>query len=167
MRRTSGAGRRTSTRASACMPAAVPWGKTAVAGVKDRATGRVSAAVVDATDAATLVPFVEDRSAEAATVYTDDAGAYHHLDRLHGTVRHGVGEYVDGQAHTNGIESFWSMLKRGYQGTYHQMSPKHLDRYVGEFAGRHNVRSLDTNDQMQTMMRGMVGKRLRYQELVA
>ncbi len=58
---------------------------------------------------------------------------YHHQ-----AVKHGVREYVKGQAHTNGIESFWSMLKRGYDGTYHQMSPKHLGRYVGEFAGRHN-----------------------------
>ena len=51
-------------------------------------------------------------------------------------------------AHTNGIESFWAMLKRGYVGTYHRMSPKHLHRYVGEFSGRHNVRTADTIDQM-------------------
>ena len=60
----------------------------------------------------------------------------------------GVREYVHGQAHTNGIESFWAMLKRGYVGTYHQMSVKHLPRYVGEFAGRHNHRPMDTADQM-------------------
>ena len=144
-----------------------PVGKTAVVGAKDHATGNVSAAVVDATDAATLVPFVEDRSTTIATIYTDDAGAYHHLDRLHGVVRHSVGEYVDGQAHTNGIESFWSMLKRGYAGTYHQMSPKHLGRYVDEFAGRHNARPLDTVAQMQAIVRGMSGKRLRYADLVA
>ena len=136
-------------------------------GAKDRATNRVSAAVVDATDAATLVPFVEDRTTETATVYTDDAGAYRYVGRAHATVRHSVGEYVDGQAHTNGIESFWSILKRGYQGTYHQMSSKHLGRYVDEFAGRHNARPFDTIDQMQAMVRGMAGKRLTYQELVA
>jgi hypothetical protein len=59
------------------------------------------------------------------------------------------------------------MLKRGYQGTYHKMSPKHLDRYVAEFAGRHNVRDLDTAAQMSALARGMVGKRLRYRDLVA
>ena len=144
-----------------------PVGKTAVVGAKDRATGNVSAAVVDATDAATLVPFVEDRSAATAMIYTDDAGAYHHLDRLHGVVRHSVGEYVDGQAHTNGIESFWSMLKRGLVGTYHQVSAKHLQRYVDEFAGRHNLRDLGTPDQMTRIARGLGGKRLRYRELIA
>lgn len=59
-----------------------------------------------------------------------------------------MGEYVRGQAHTNGVESFWSTLKRGYIGTYHKMSPKHLNRYVKEFEGCHNVRSQDTLDQM-------------------
>ncbi len=68
---------------------------------------------------------------------------------------------------TNGIESFWSMLKRGYHGTYHHMSAKHLDRYVTEFAGRHNVREADTVDQMAHMAQGMVGKRLRYRDLIA
>ena len=78
-----------------------------------------------------------------------------------------MSEYVRGQAHTNGMESFWSMLKRGYEGTYHHMSEKHLGRYVNEFSGRHNTRPLDTADQMASMVRGMEGKRLRYQDLVA
>ncbi len=59
------------------------------------------------------------------------------------------------------------MLKRGYHGTYHKMSEKHLGRYVREFSGRHNIRDLDTVDQMSTLAQGMVGKRLRYQDLVA
>ena len=70
-------------------------------------------------------------------------------------------------AHTNGIESFWSMLKRAHKGVYHKISPKHLDRYVGEFVGRHNIRRADTIDQMQAMVLGMNGKRLRYRDLVA
>ena len=143
-----------------------PVGKVAVAGVKDRATGRVSAAVVEAVDGATLKPFVLSRVAQEAEVFTDDHGAYRGLPN-HETVAHSVGEYVNGRAHTNGIESFWSMLKRGYYGTYHRMSPKHLDRYVGEFAGRHNARPLDTLDQMRAIARGMVGKRLRYDDLIA
>ena len=141
-----------------------PVGKTAVAGVKDRATGRVSAAVVERTDGATLKPFVLSRIAQEADIYTDEHGAYHGLQN-HETVAHSVGEYVRGQAHTNGIESFWSMLKRGYYGTYHRMSPKHLDRYVHEFSGRHNQRPLDTAEQMRHVARGLVGKRLRYSEL--
>ena len=85
----------------------------------------------------------------------------------HETVNHSISEYVRDQAHTNGIESFWSMLKRGYHGTYHHMSAKHLDRYVGEFAGRHNDRERDTIDQMAGIAQGMVGKRLRYEDLIA
>ena len=70
-------------------------------------------------------------------------------------------------AHTNGMESFWSMLKRAHGGTFHKMSPKHLDRYVQEFAGRHNVRDRDTGDQMTGLVVGMDGKRLRYADLIA
>ena len=70
-------------------------------------------------------------------------------------------------AHTNGIESFWSLFKRGYYGTYHHMSRKHLRRYVKEFTGRHNIRSLDTLEQMAVLTKGMEGKRLRYRDLVA
>ena len=70
-------------------------------------------------------------------------------------------------AHTNGVESFWSMLKRGYQGTFHHFSEKHLDRYVTEFAGRHNDREADTINMMGNMAQGMVGKRLTYRALVS
>ena len=82
-------------------------------------------------------------------------------------VRHRAKEYVNGMAHTNGIESFWSMLKRGYHGTYHQMSVKHLDRYIHEFAGRHNQRPLDTLEQMERIAQGLVGKHLPYDDLIA
>ena len=70
-------------------------------------------------------------------------------------------------AYTNGIESFWSMLKRGYVGTYHKMSTKHLNRCVREFEGRHNRRPLDTTEQMGMLARSADGKRLRYEDLVA
>ena len=141
-------------------------GKAAVVGAKDRQTGKVSAAPVGATDARTLQDFVIDRTEAATTVYTDEARAYDGLPRLRQAVKHSAGEYVDGMAHTNGIESFWSMLKRGYQGTYHKLSVKHLDRYVNEFAGCHNQRPLDTIDQMSAMVRGMDAKRLTYEELI-
>ena len=142
-------------------------GKTAVVGAKDRKTNKVKAKVVKNTDAKTLQKFIADTAANGATVYTDDAAAYKGMPFDHSSVRHSVGEYVDGMAHTNGIESFWSMLKRAHQGTYHKISPKHLQRYVNEFAGRHGIRERDTIDQMGAVVAGMVGKRLRYQDLVA
>ncbi len=140
-------------------------GKTVVVGAKDRKTNRVSAAVVENTNAPTLQGFVRERVAQEAELYTDDHGGYHGLPN-HKAVRHSVREYVNGQAHTNGIESFWAVLKRGYYGTYHRMSPKHLGRYVGEFEGRHNVRESDTIDQMAAIVRGMEHKRLTYKDLV-
>ena len=143
-------------------------GKIPVAGIKDRATGKVTAKVVENTDAATLQGFVTDHTEEGSTVYSDDAGVYKGLkNRTHESVKHSVGEYVKDMAHTNGIESFWAMLRRGHQGIYHKMSAKHLDRYIAEFAGRHNVRDRDTISQMSSLVDGMQGKRLRYQDLVA
>ena len=140
-------------------------GKTAVVGMKDRETNQVLTEVVDSTSKATLHNFVDERTDADTKVYTDDHAGYRGLPN-HEAVQHGVGEYVRGQAHTNGIESFWSMLKRGYTGTYHWMSPKHLHRYVSEFEGRHNSRPLDTIAQMESVAHGMNGKRLQYQELV-
>lgn len=96
---------------------------------------------------------------------TDEASAYEGLTN-HKAVRHSVGTYVDGQAHTNGLESFWAMLKRGYHGVYHRMSPEHLHRYVAEFEGRHNDRDSGTLDQMRRMARGFMGKRLKYCDLI-
>ena len=85
----------------------------------------------------------------------------------HHTVKHSVSEYVNGMTHTNGIESFWAMLKRGYHGVYHKMSVNYLGRYINEFTGRHNTRPMDTLEQMQDIFRGMEGKRLRYVDLIA
>ena len=145
-----------------------PVGKTAVAGVKDRRTNKVSAAVVEQTDAQTLQTFIEDRVHHEATVYTDEHAAYEGMPFFeHETVRHSSGEYVRGAAHTQGIESFWAMLKRAHKGTFHKISPKHLDRYVTEFAGRHNKRRFDTEDQMESMVAGMRGRRLKYRDLVS
>ena len=141
-------------------------GKTPVAGVKDRATGHVSAAVVPNTTGPTLRGFIRDRTHPGALVFTDEALAYRGLP-YHEAVKHSVNEWVNGQAHTNGLESFWALLKRGHHGVYHKMSPKHLNRYVAEFAGRYNDRNHDTLDQMQAMARGLVGKHLPYVKLVA
>ena len=141
-------------------------GKTAVIGVKDRATNKIAAKIVRDTSASTLQSFVRDHARETAVIFTDEHGAYRGLPR-HEAVNHSVGEYVRGMAHTQGIESFWSMLKRAHKGVYHKLSPKHLDRYVRQFAGRHNIRESDTIDQMAAVVAGMVGKRLMYRDLIA
>ena len=82
-------------------------------------------------------------------------------------MRHSVAEYVNGPAHTNGVESFWSMLKRAHKGTFHKISPKHLNRYVKEFAGKHNLRELDTLAQMRDTVARLVGRNLCYRDLIA
>ena len=139
-------------------------GKTAVLGIKDRKTKHVAAQVASSTDKATVQGFIRSKAKAGVKLYTDESRAYTGLNRE--AVRHSLGEYVRGQAHTNGMESFWAMLKRGFYGVYHRMSPKHLHRYVQEFSGRHNDRPRDTADQLSAMVRGMCGKRLTYKELV-
>ena len=129
-------------------------------GMKDRETNTVS------TDGLTLKEFVLDQVEPGAKVYTDEHAGYRGLPN-HQAVNHSVGKYVDGMAHTQGIESHWAMLKRGYHGTYHRMSAKHLQRYVNEFAGRHNQRSANTGDQMEAVVAGVVGRRLMYRDLTA
>lgn len=143
-----------------------PIGKTAVVGAKDRATNQVAAQVVQSTDKDTLQGFVQDHAAEGATVYTDEAKAYKTLPFDHAAVRHSLQEYVKGDIHTNGIESLWSMLKRAHKGTFHKLSPKHLDRYVQEFAARHNIREQDTLEQMAAVFVAVESTRLRYKDLI-
>ena len=143
-----------------------PVGKTAVVGAKDRKTNRVSAEVIKSTDQLTLHGFVSANVEPGAKVHTDDHGGYSGLPN-HETVRHSVREYVNGQAHTNGIESFWATLKRAHKGVFHKISPKHLQRYVNEFAGKHNVRDEDALAQMVVVAAGLVGKRLMYRDLIA
>ena len=142
-------------------------GKIPVAGVKDRGTKQVSAAVVERTTQEELEGFISERVQHGSQVYTDDHKGYGRLwvDFEHSSVRHSVKEFVKGKAHINGIESFWALLKRGYYGIYHHMSEKHLQRYVDEFAGRHNARTLDTIQQMTILTCGMERKRLTYKEL--
>ena len=99
-------------------------------------------------------------------VYTDEHASYRGLPN-HESIRHGAKEYARGEVWTNGIESHWAVLKRGYYGVYHWMSPKYLARYACEFAGRQNDRLLDTLEQLSRMFWAMAGKRLRYRDLVA
>ena len=142
-----------------------PSGKVAVIGAKDRETNSIVARPLQSTDGETLKGFAEGVSQPEAQIYTDDAKAYRGMNRNHKSVNHSARQFVNGQAHTNGIESFWSMLKRGHDGTFHHMSVQHLHRYVNEFAGRHNIRHSDTIRQMQSIVAGMIGRRLMYSDL--
>ena len=107
-----------------------------------------------------------ERWEEGAKVYTDDASPYVRFDN-HETVNHSVMEYLRREVHTNGIESFWSLLKRGCIGTFQHFSAKHCARYLAEFVGRNNLRELDTLDQMKVVVSRMVGYRLTYKQLTA
>ena len=141
-------------------------GKSVVIGAKDRATNKVSAKKIKSANQKTLREFVNIQVAMGGMVYTDDNPTYSKVRNCHKTVNHSVSQYVNGQAHTNGIESFWALLKRGYHGTHHHMSKKHLDRYIEEFSRRYNQRELDTEVQMKVIAKGLEGKKLRYKDLV-
>ncbi len=146
-----------------------PVDKTAVVGIKDRETNEVRAEVIRRTDGETLQGFVREHTEPGATVYSDEAAAYKGLaaDFRHEAVNHSVSEYVRGMAHTNGMESFWSMIERAHKGTFHKISPKHLQRYVSEFAGKHNIRESGTLDQMRGVVAGLMGRSLPYRRLIA
>ena len=141
-------------------------GKSIVAGIKGRKTKQITAKVVYETSAMTLQGYVRANTKEGTMVYTDESKSYKGLP-YHQSVNHTAKQWVVGQAHTNGMENFWSIFKRAYHGTFHRMSAKHLHRYVNEFAGRHNIREMDTKDQMTAIFQGMVGKSLPYADLVA
>ena len=120
------------------------------------------------------MPFVEENVEHGATVYTDDARAYEPLPNMlsgftHETVKHGSGEYVRGAVHTNGIESVWAVLKRGYNGIYHGWSKKHMRAYVDEFTFRLNEGNceIDTEDRMTSLFRAMPGKTVTYESLTS
>ncbi len=148
-----------------------PVGKQAVIGAKQRG-GTVKAMVISNTDGSTLQGFIHDTVKVGSTVYTDEHKGYDKLGGLfykHGTVKHSAKEYVNGMAHTNGIESVWALLKRGYNGVYHNWSVKHCQRYVDEFSFRLNEGSCDnhTMERIEALFGGAIGKRLTYSDLTA
>ena len=143
--------------------------KTAVVGVKDRETNEVRAEVIRPTDGETLQGFVREHAepgVRSTRTRRRRTGGW-----LRGTiakaVNHSVSEYVRGRAHTNGMEAFWSMVERAQKGTFHKISPKHLQRYVSEFAGKHNIRDSGTLAQMRDTVARLVGRRLAYRDLIA
>ena len=141
-------------------------GKTIVIGARNE-RGLVTAEIIASTDGATLKGFIAKNAIEGATVITDNFPAYRNMRGYnHKVVNHSVGEYVRDQAHTNGIESFWALLKRGYYGIFHHMSAKHLHRYVNEFSFRHNTANVGTMDFIAMTIEKMENRRLTYRELI-
>jgi len=141
-------------------------GKIAVMGIKER-NGRIKAKSIKDTSAMTLQGEIKKVVCKGAIVYTDDHRAYQGLlDYKHEEVKHSVGEYVRGMASTNGIESFWALLKRGFYGIYHKMSAFHLDRYVNEFCFRQNTKDYSDESTFSRAFYNGNGRRLTYRRLI-
>ena len=146
-------------------------GKTPVLGMKERG-GKVKAEVVQAENRNAVLNAIGPNIEPRSTIYTDDHRAYNVIKQApfnHETVKHSVKEFVNGMAHTNGIESVWAILKRGYNGVYHHWSRKHCQKYVDEFTFRLNEGSCkrDTQDRLDDLFKAMDGKTITYQELTA
>ena len=142
-------------------------GKVAVIGALERG-GDVVATVIDRTDTQTLDGFVHAVVDPDATISTDEHAGYRHLGRTfaHGVVRHSAGEFSRDGFHTNGIEGFWALLKRQIVGIHHFVTPKHLNRYVGESTWRFNARNLGEGERVNALLAQATG-RLTYRELIA
>ncbi len=139
---------------------------TAIVGIRDRSTREIRATVIARPNQANLLQALAANVASDALVYSDGNRAYRILPK-HVAVRHSVSEYVAGEAHTNGIESFWAMLKRAFHGTFHHFSPKHVHRYINEMATRQSWRELDTVALLERIAQRLVGKSLTYGALTA
>jgi transposase-like protein len=146
--------------------------KTAVMGMLDRGSRKVRAGVVPNVKRETLQAAIFSEIEKGSTVYTDGATVYDNLatrDYVHETVNH-LEEYVRGEVHTQGIDNFWSLLKRGLTGTYIAVEPFHMDRYVTEQVFRYNNRAtkdnpLQDSDRFMLALSQIAGKRLTYAEL--
>jgi transposase-like protein len=146
--------------------------KAIVMGMRDRETRQIRAKVIPNTNRETLQNEILNNITKGSTVYTDQAQSYYKLEEkqfIHDTVNH-LQEYVRGQVHTNGIENFWSLLKRALKGTYVAVEPFHLDRYVTEQVFRFNNRATKDNpltdeDRFALAMMQAVGRRLTYTQL--
>jgi transposase-like protein len=148
-------------------------GKTAVLGMKERGKGgRTKALKIDATDAGTITDIIVQNVAVGSTLHTDEHLSYAGIGGLffnHDTINHSAGEYVRDGVTTNSIESVFAVLKRGLIGVYHHASPKHLTRYVDEFAFRLNEGNVarHTLERLDSFVSRVAGKRLTYKALIA
>ena len=141
--------------------------KIPVVDIKSRATGEVRAMPISSVNRSSMRQLVEANVKEAAALYTDEHSAYDELfGHFHQAVRHSGGEYARGTVHTQGIESFWSTMKRAIMGTFHHWSAKHLSRYVDEFGARASMREMDTEAIMAEMFLNGIGQRLTYARLI-
>jgi len=145
--------------------------KTAVLGMRERG-GRTLAMTVENTGKKEIQDAIHARIEAGSTLMTDEHAAYNGVESLsfrHESVNHSAGEYVRGAAHTNSIESVWAVLKRGMHGVYHHASPKHLARYVDEFAFRLNDGNVTrhTWERLASFVDAVAGKRITYKELIA
>jgi ABC-type multidrug transport system fused ATPase/permease subunit len=133
--------------------------------------GRTKAMTIPNTDAFTLQTTVLENVAKGSEIQTDEHSGYVGLENhfYHDTVNHRAGEYSRMGVTTNGIESVWAVLKRGLHGVYHHASPKHLDRYVQEFAFRLNDGNVKrhTLDRLDSFISATSGRRLTYERLIA
>jgi len=144
-----------------------PRGKAIVMGMLER-DGEVRALVVPSTRKRHLQAVVRANVAPGAALYTDASYSYQGLedDYGHGFVDHAV-QYVNGRISTNGMENFWSSLKRGLTGIYHSVEAEHLDRYVDEFSYRFNTWKMSDGGRFVASVPRIAGKRLMYAELIA
>jgi len=140
-------------------------GKTAVMGILERG-GPVQAFVIQSATKKTVEPILEGTVMPKSTVYTDALLSYKDIDTWfkHQVIDHGIA-YVEGQIHTNGLENFWSLLKRGIRGTYVSVEPFHLFRYLDEQVYRYNARKMDDSFRFQEVASQAIGKRLTYRQL--
>jgi transposase-like protein len=145
-------------------------GKTAVIGMRERG-GRTIAMPITGTDIATLQRTVVANVEAGSTIHTDEHSGYKGLNvrYTHATVNHGAKEFVRDGVSTNGIESVWAVLKRGVYGIYHQVSAKHLGRYVNEFAFRLNDGNVKTHTlkRLDSLVSVTAGKRITFKELIS
>lgn len=149
-------------------------GKQAVIGMRERG-GRVRAMPIPDGKGPTLRGIVKANILFGSTIFTDENRGYVYLGKMYGgkyshhRVRHSAKQFVDGMAHTNGIESVWAVLKRGFNGTYHNWSKKHCRAYVDEFTFRLNEGNceIDTEDRLAALFRAMDGKTITYEKLTA
>ncbi len=145
-----------------------PANKFPVVAMRERGRNRIKAFPVKTTDRRTLHNSIHANIKTGSMIYTDEHRGYLGLTGYnHNAVKHSAGEYVRGMASTNGVESFWALLKRAYIGTFHNISEKHLHRYVNEFATRHNMTGMNTTECFTQTVRMMIDKRLTYKELKA